>query len=160
MRRTVWTIGHSNRSLADFLDLLKLHGIELLVDVRRWPTSKKFPYFAFQALKPELRRVGIQAIWLGDLLGGFRKDGYEAHMTTADFRRGLELLEQRAAFHRTAFMCAELLYFRCHRRFIADALVRRGWHVVHIVDARRTIVHRERLAEDGQLALDLQTPPV
>ena len=156
MRRTVWTIGHSNRSLDEFLALLKLYGLELVVDVRRWPSSRKFPHFAFDALSENLRKAGIQAVWLGDLLGGYRKGGYEAYTKTREFARGLELLEQRAAFRRTAVLCAELLYFRCHRRFIADALVRRGWRVIHVVDAKRTIVHRERIDQGGQLSLDLQ----
>ena len=156
MRRTVWTIGHSNRSLAEFLDLLKLYNVELVVDVRRWPTSKKFPHFAFAALADPLREAGIELVWLGDLLGGYRKGGYEAYTGTPDFQRGLELLEQRAAFRRTAVMCAELLYFRCHRRFIADALVRRGWRVIHVVDAKRTILHKKGLEQGGQLSLDLE----
>ncbi len=156
MRRTVWTVGHSNRSLNEFLDLLKLYNVELLVDVRRWPTSKKFPYFAFTALVAPLRKAGLEIIWLGDLLGGYRRGGYEMYMSTPDFRRGLELLEQRAAFRRTAIMCAELLYFRCHRRFIADALVRRGWRVIHVVDAKRTVVHKRGLEQDGQLSLELE----
>ncbi len=139
---TVFTIGHGTRTSEEFAALLEQYGIEVVVDVRRFPRSQRNPQFNRDTLRQMLRERGIGYVWLGELLGGYRSGGYEAWMDSEQFRRGLELLEKLARRRRCAVMCAERLFFRCHRRFIADSLVARGWRVVHIYDERRAQQHR------------------
>jgi len=115
-----------------------------VADVRSFPVSKKNPQHNREPLGAALARAGIEYEWLGESLGGYRKGGYQAHMLTPQFAEGLEHLETLAAEKATAIMCAERLFFRCHRRHIADALVRRGWRVVHIFDERRAQPHKPR----------------
>ncbi len=141
---TIYTIGHSNRSLAAFLELLKDHGIEQLFDLRRFPVSSKFPHFNREYLEAELNRHGIAYMYFGETLGGYRTGGYEMYMSTSAFQEGLRDLQQKARDKRSCLMCAEMLYFRCHRRFVSDALVRNGWEVIHIIDERRTARHKLR----------------
>ncbi len=154
LRRHLYTIGHSNRELDEFIRLLEEYRIELLVDVRRFPTSAKYPHFRRENLAVVLPAAGIEYRWMGDLLGGYRTGGYEAYMGTDGFQRGLELLLQRARWKTVAVMCAEKLFFRCHRRFIADACVALGWEVRHIIDPGRVSKHKLRISPDGQLELD------
>lgn len=135
--RRIYSIGHSTRSLDEMVQLLAAYGIETLVDVRRFPRSRKNPQFNREALEEALPERGIEYRWLGDALGGFRDGGYEGYLATEEFRRGLAELEAIAAGKQTTFMCAEKLFFRCHRRFIAAALVERGWQVWHIIEAGR-----------------------
>ena len=142
--RTIWTVGHSTLSADGFVALLRAHGIRLVADVRRFPVSKKNPQHNREALRAALAEAGIGYEWLGESLGGYRKGGYEAHMQTRTFAAGLERLAELAAGEPTAVMCAEKLFFRCHRRYIADALVRLGWRVVHIFDERRAQLHKPR----------------
>ncbi len=142
MSGPIFTIGHSTRPLKDFVGLLRDHGVDVLVDVRRFPRSGRHPHFDREALAPALRSAGIRYLWLGEYLGGYRPGGYQRWMAGQQFRRGLEFIESIAARRRVAIMCAEKLFFRCHRRFIADALVARGWHVLHIIDPGRSQVHR------------------
>ncbi len=141
-RSTIYTVGHSNRSLESFIRLLKSHTIESLVDVRRFPTSRKFPHFSREVLHAVLATVDIEYTWLGDLLGGFRSGGYEAYTQTDDFRTGLSALVSLARRKTVAIMCAESLWFRCHRRFIADELVKKKIDVVHIIDERNVSSHK------------------
>jgi len=138
----IFTIGHSTLSLREFIDLLIKYNIEMVVDVRRFPTSKKFPHFKMEILKEELGKHKISYIWLGEKLGGFRKGGYRNYVETKDFKSGIkELLENLKG--RTVIMCAEKLWFKCHRRFIADELVKKGIKVIHIIDKKRTYEHRK-----------------
>ena len=138
----IFTIGHSTLSLRGFIDLLIKYNIETIVDVRRFPTSKKSPHFKREILKQELEKHKISYIWLGKKLGGFRKGGYRNYIETEDFKSGIkELLENLKG--RTVIMCAEKLWFKCHRRFIADELVKRGIKVIHIIDEKRTYEHRK-----------------
>jgi len=132
MGMEIWDVGHSNRQEEDFLSLLKDHKIEKIVDVRRFPLSKKFPYFERSQLALTLNKINISYFWLGDKLGGFRKGGYEQWMKTEDFAAGIEELEKQARNQRTALMCAEAYYGRCHRRFIIKHLEQRGWQVIHL----------------------------
>lgn len=122
--------------------LLKAYGVSVLVDVRRFPGSKKLPYFNRENLEAALPREGVRYLWLGESLGGFRKGGYREHLKTSEFKAGLGKVAETAAETSTAIMCAEALWFRCHRRFIADRLVRRGFTVLHILDERKTYPHR------------------
>ncbi|RMG65826.1 MAG: DUF488 domain-containing protein [Calditrichaeota bacterium] len=142
----IFTVGTSNRTEQAFLALLRAYGIEQLVDVRRFPTSQRFPHFKKEALAAACRSAGLHYLWLGDLLGGYRKGGYEAYMQTPGFAQGLNRLERLAQEHPTAFCCSERLPWKCHRRFIARALESRGWQVVHILD-------EDRIWTPGQLQL-------
>lgn len=143
-RGTIYSLGTSTRSLREFLDILQLRGITRVCDVRSFPTSKRFPHFSSPSLAASLREAGIDYSWLGEKLGGYRKSGYESYMRTPEFMEGLEELERLASGAPTAFICAELLPWRCHRRFIAGALQARGWRVIHIIEADREWVPRPR----------------
>jgi uncharacterized protein (DUF488 family) len=152
----VFTVGHSNRSLDAFIAILKAHGIERLADVRTIPRSRHNPQFNAEALEGSLREVGISYTRL-PRLGGLRRPrkdsrnlawrndsfrGYADYMETADFETGLEELLALARKRRTAIMCAEALYYRCHRSLISDALVSRGVETVHLMSDTKTAEHR------------------
>jgi uncharacterized protein (DUF488 family) len=133
MPNTIYTIGHSTHAIEKFLGLLQIHDIKSLVDVRRFPTSRKHPQFTKENLAQSLTQAGIVYVWLGEQLGGFRDGGYDAYLATDSFRKGLTELMALGSQQRTAFLCAEALYLRCHRRFIADELARQNWQVLHIL---------------------------
>ncbi len=137
----IHTIGHSNRSLEDLIRVLKHHDIQVLVDVRRFPTSRHNPQFKKDLLENKLPESGIEYVWIENL-GGFRKGGYVEYTETKEFRDELEKLMEIAKQKRTAVMCAELLWFRCHRNFIATALTRLGWEVIHIYDEKKSDKHK------------------
>jgi uncharacterized protein (DUF488 family) len=139
--KVIYTVGHSTLPSDDLIALLKRYTIQTVADVRRFPTSRKNPQFAKDVLCSALRSAGMDYVWLGDDLGGYRAGGYEAYMQTDGFHEGLTRLEELACRSTTAVMCAEKLFSRCHRRLIADALVERGWRVVHIVDSTTTHDH-------------------
>jgi uncharacterized protein (DUF488 family) len=128
----VFSVGHSIRPIGQFIALLKKNGIELVADVRRFPVSRRFPWFSRENLEAFLRQEGIGYIWLGESLGGFRRGGYEAYAKTDEFMAGIEKLESLASASRTAFMCAEAFEGRCHRKHIARELEARGWRVIRI----------------------------
>jgi uncharacterized protein (DUF488 family) len=154
-----FTIGHSNRGLTELISLLKENGIEVLIDVRSWPQSRKYPHFNGDNLRRSLESEGIRYLWLGKELGGYRKVGlgdrspntawssvgfrnYADHTLTEEFRRGISQMIRCAEKWRVAYMCAEKFYWRCHRRIISDYLVARGHQVTHIIDRRETRTHR------------------
>jgi len=152
---TIWTIGHSTRALEEFLGLLAEYRIEAIADVRRFPGSRRYPYFASDALAVTLPAHGIAYQWMPKL-GGRRKvqlgspntawrnasfQGYADYIATVEFAEGLAELLELAASKRTALMCAEAVWWRCHRSLIADVLKLRGIEVTHIVDATHTTVH-------------------
>jgi uncharacterized protein (DUF488 family) len=128
----LFTVGHSTRSLDELVGLLNEHGIRQLVDVRHYPRSRRNPQVNREALLAALPSRGIDCIWDEDL-GGFRKGGYQAYMATPAFAAGLDRLERLVAAAPTAIMCAEIVWFRCHRRFIARQMAARGYRVTHIV---------------------------
>jgi len=132
--RVIYTIGHSTLPSRDFIALLEYHVIRTVADVRRFPTSRKNPQYAEASLRQTLNASGVQYVWLGDDLGGYRSGGYEAYMQAGGFRQGIARLEELAGRSTTAIMCAEKLSTRCHRRFISNALLERGWRVIHILD--------------------------
>ncbi len=142
--KTIYTIGHSTRSFDQFASVLSAHGIRRLVDVRRFPRSRHNPHFNKESLEAELPGKGIRYLWLGELLGGFRKSGYNEYTKTKEFEKGLAALELVAEQETVAVMCAEILWFKCHRARIAQKLFERGWRVVHIYDEKRADEHRER----------------
>ncbi len=152
----VWTIGHSTRSLDDFIAVLDAHRIEALIDVRRFPASRRQPWFNTLPLAASLEAAGIAYCWLPSL-GGRRTPamdsvntgwnhasfrGYADHMQTEEFAGGLFELLMLAGGMRTAVMCAELLWWRCHRRLIADQLTVLGFGVCHITTATAVAGHR------------------
>jgi uncharacterized protein (DUF488 family) len=143
----VWTIGHSTHQLEAFVGLLRSHEIELLADVRTVPKSRRMPWFWGDALARELPAEGIAYEHFADL-GGFRRPrpdspnggwrvdafrGYADNMESDSFRTALDrLIGEAETGKRTAVMCAEADWHRCHRRLISDALVVRGFEVCHI----------------------------
>lgn len=134
----VYTIGTSNRTIEEFIEILALYQINAVIDVRRFPTSQRFEHFKKENLAQHLHDHKISYHYLGNLLGGFRKGGYEAYMQTIDFLKGLEQLEKIAKEVPSAFMCAEKFPWKCHRNFIASSLKERGWKVIHILDIKET----------------------
>ena len=145
---TIWTIGHSNRPAAQFIELLTAHAVGLVADVRRFPGSRRHPQFGRDALENSLREAGIgyrHFPELGGRRGGRLPDSpntawrveafnaYADHMQSDEFRAALDELAAEAERRPTAIMCAEALPWQCHRRLIADALIARGWTVLDIM---------------------------
>ncbi len=148
MPQEIWTIGHSNRTWQEFLQLLQEHVIQRLVDIRRFPGSRTHPQFNQGPLEENLSLAGLDYRHLGSLGGrrtdrlpdspntGWRVDAfnrYADYMATEPFQAGLSELETLACERRTAMMCSEAVPWRCHRRLVADALTIRGWLVNDIV---------------------------
>ena len=141
--KEVYTIGHSSRSLKELIAILKDYKISLVVDVRRFPTSRLFPHFKKESLERALEEIGIKYVWLGDLLGGFREGGYLEYMKSKEFEMGFRrLLDLIRSNNRVAILCRERLWIKCHRRFISDKLVEEGYRVIHIIDRRRAYERR------------------
>jgi uncharacterized protein (DUF488 family) len=162
--QTIWTIGHSTREAATFTDVLQAYGIELVVDVRRYPGSRRLPQFTSDALAATLANArgassdagGIAYHWVPQLGGrrrpspesvnvGWRHPAFRAyadHVASEEFAEGLFELLMLAPALRTAIMCSEVLWWRCHRRIIADVLTSLGIEVIHIRDAAHADVHR------------------
>jgi len=152
---TIWTIGHSTRSIEDFLGLLTRFNIESVADVRRYPGSRNSPHYGQQSLQAALAARDMGYVWLSSLGGRRRASldspntawrsaafrGYADYMAGAPFEQGLTQLLDLASRSRIALMCAEAVWWRCHRALIADALCVRGVKVVHILDAAHTTVH-------------------
>ena len=150
------TIGHSNRPLAEFLEMLQAHQVELLVDVRTVPRSRYNPQFNRDALPQPLAAVGIAYEHMPGL-GGLRHPrsdsrntgwrnlsfrGYADYMQTPEFATNLQKLVELDAGRRVAIMCAESVPWRCHRSLIADALLARGIPVTHILSATKANPHQ------------------
>lgn len=133
----LWTVGHSNRTVKYFLDLLEEYGIEVLVDVRRFPTSK-VEHFKREEMEEWLAERGIEYVWMGEELGGYRRGGYKAYTKTEQFREGIEKLLEVARKKRICIMCLEPNPKYCHRRFISAYLERQGEKVVHILKKGQT----------------------
>jgi len=134
---SVWTIGHSNRSIKYFLDLLGEHGIEVLVDVRRFPTSK-VEQFKREEMERWLGDHGIDYVWMGEELGGYRRGGYKAYTETEQFKDGIERLLEIAKQKKVCIMCLEPNPKYCHRRYISAYLDRKGVNVMHILKKGQT----------------------
>jgi uncharacterized protein (DUF488 family) len=147
--KIIYTLGTSNRTLEEFVGLLRSHGIEMVVDVRSFPTSK-FPPYKREALNQALAEKGLGYYFLGKELGGYRKGGYEAYTQTVHYLAGMELLERMASRCRSAVVCAEKLPWRCHRRFIGRSLQERGWKVLHLIDHDRIWEDKTPAEEDSE----------
>ena len=152
---TIWTIGHSTLPLDAFLQLLSHYRLEAVADVRRFPGSRRHPQYASVALRTALAEHEIAYQWL-PVLGGRRRPrpnsvntawrnasfrGYADHIGSAEFADGLGELLKFSARQLTTLLCAEALWWRCHRALIADVLCVRGIEVVHILDAEHAVVH-------------------
>ena len=129
----IWTIGHSNRSVEVFLELLREHSIQVLADIRSFPTSK-IEHFKREEMERWLPENGIEYVWLGKELGGYRKGGYKRYMRTKLFREGVKKLLEIAKEKRTCIMCMEKNPKYCHRRFLSAYLERKGVEVIHIIE--------------------------
>jgi uncharacterized protein (DUF488 family) len=166
----LWTIGHSTREIADFISLLKENGIKLLADVRMFPGSKRYPQFGRDALAKSLREPGIRYEHFPEL-GGRRKAkpdstntawrnesfrGYADYMETEEFRKGIaRLVDLAEKSGPTAVMCAEAVWWRCHRSLISDYLKAGGVEVLHILDHNKVEPHPFTSAArivDGELS--------
>ena len=115
------------------MEILLAYNIQSLIDVRSFPRSKT-QIFRRENLEPALRLEGIEYHFLGAELGGFRKGGYIAYTITDDFRKGIDLLESIALAKTSVIVCAERFPWKCHRKWIARELHKRGWGVEHIID--------------------------
>jgi uncharacterized protein (DUF488 family) len=169
----IFTVGHSTHELDRFVGLLERASVALLVDVRQYPSSRRVPQFNSEALERWLPEREIGYLHMREL-GGRRKPlpgsvndgwendqfrGYADYMGTAEFASALERLEGLARERRTAVMCAEAAWFRCHRRLVSDALLVSGWRVLHIgSDGRLTEHELTPFAVAGEGALTYPAP--
>jgi uncharacterized protein (DUF488 family) len=142
----IWTVGHSTHTAEQFRSILESHEIELIADVRRFPGSRRLPQFSSERLEADLADAGILYTWIPELGGRRRASGvsvasrwrnasfqaYAEHIRTEEFAAGLEELMMLSQGARTAIMCAEVLWWRCHRRIIADVVTALGVEVLHI----------------------------
>ncbi len=131
--RKIYTLGTNRRSEEDFVEILFAYNIQSLIDVRSFPRSK-ISIFRREKLEPFLKLEGIEYHFLGMELGGFRKGGYIAYTLTDDFRKGIDLLESIALTKTSVIVCAERFPWKCHRKWIARELHKRGWEIGHIID--------------------------
>jgi uncharacterized protein (DUF488 family) len=153
---TVYTVGHSTRTADELIELLRGHGVALLIDVRRFPGSRRHPQFNREALALTLEDAGISYLHV-EALGG-RRDGrvdspnaawrnagfraYADYMGTPEFGAALDGVVEAAGRHTVALMCAEAVPWRCHRNLVSDALTARGVSVHHILGAGEPALHR------------------
>ena len=128
----VFTIGYAGRMREDFLKILKDHQIEVIVDVRRWPTSKQFPDFVKERMMKWVPESGLEYVWMGDVLGGYRKGGYASYMQTEEYQKAIKQLAALARKKRVCLLCVERTHRACHRRFIAQSLLQLGFRVIHL----------------------------
>ena len=155
MKKNIWTIGHSNHRMEDFLQLLQSFEIKVLVDIRRFPGSKKFPHFNKEELKATLKENKIEYLHY-EGLGGRRKPrpdsinnrwehqafrGYADYMETEEFERNIALLIKVAEKQATAIMCSEVKWWQCHRALVSDVLKYEDWTVLHIMGKGKAKEH-------------------
>jgi len=166
----LFTIGHSTRPEDEFLSLLREFKIEVLVDIRRFPGSHRFPQFNRESLEKILPAEGIEYIWFEDLGGrrsardiekslnaGLKSPGFRSYadyMQTEKFRNAVEQLVSVASIKKAAIMCAEKLFWKCHRRLLSDYLVAQGIQVEHIIEQNRLQPHK--LSPDAAITKESQ----
>jgi uncharacterized protein (DUF488 family) len=173
----IWSVGHGTRPVDELIAMLRQTEITTLADVRLAPGSRRHPQFGAKALEVSLAERGVAYLHIPEL-GGRREPradsphralrvaafrGYADHMSTAEFARGYERLTSVSRESRTAFMCAETLWWRCHRRLIADRLTVDGWAVTHLLAPGTSEAHvLWDLARtlDGRLVYDAGTLPL
>ena len=154
-QKIIYTIGHSTRTEEEFISILQSFKIELLVDIRSYPGSKRYPHFNKENLQKVLPAHKINYQHFAEL-GGRRKTskdskntawkndafrGYADYMETEDFKKGILKLEEVAAKYKTAFMCSEAVWWRCHRSMVSDYLKWKGWQVMHIMAKNKSEDH-------------------
>lgn len=153
--RTIYTIGHSNRLLEEFLAMLQSYHIGLIADIRSLPGSRKYPHFDKEELQVILPQSNIQYVHLASLGGRRRPDknskntswrhpafrGYADYMETDAFSEGINDLKKAGLHLPTAYMCSEAVWWRCHRAMISDYLKVQGWTVLHIMDIGKAKEH-------------------
>ena len=166
---TLFTIGHSTRSLEELVEALQAHSIQTLADIRSFPMSRRLRHFNRESWEETFPVAGISYVWMKDL-GGRRKKSrddspnvalrndsfrnYADYMLTLEFERAAAELIGLAESSRTAYMCAERVFFRCHRMLVSDWLVAHGHEVLHIDDAKPAKPHelmKEARLIDGQV---------
>ncbi|MFB0518647.1 MAG: DUF488 family protein [Acidobacteriota bacterium] len=140
--KIIYTLGSSLRSEEEFLELVKAYHIQLVIDVRRFPVSK-LEHFNKDNLSHFLRASGIEYLYMGEQLGGYRRGGYQSYTQTTGFQERVEEVMRWANRFITTLLCAERFPWKCHRRFIAQALEEKGWAVVHILEQGKTWVRKE-----------------
>ena len=145
-QKHIFTIGHSNRGLDEFVRILKRSGIGTVLDIRSYPRSKRNPQFDRKNLEALLPGFGIEYMWIKEL-GGLREGGYGEYMESPEFEEGMIQLRAAAEKSQCVFMCAELKWRECHRSFIAERLYRDGWEVVHLYDEREEERHAGLIGE-------------
>lgn len=153
--RAIWTIGHSTRSMEEFLKLLRGPEITQLIDIRSFPGSRRYPHFNKENLSEMLPANHIEYVHMPGL-GGRRKPakdsvniawrhpafrGYADYMQTDEFKEQIAILEKRAIVKRTAYMCSEAPWWKCHRSLVSDYLKVKGWRVFHIMDKGKITEH-------------------
>jgi uncharacterized protein (DUF488 family) len=165
----LYTVGHSTRSLDELVETLQAHSIETLVDIRAFPMSRRLPQFNRESLAKSLPAAGIRYVWM-KTLGGYRKKSredspniglrnasfrnYADYMLTTEFENATADLVALAEGSRTTYMCAERVYFRCHRMLVSDWMVAHGHEVLHIDGTGQAKPHRltsEARVIDGEL---------
>ena len=169
--KIVWTIGHSTHPIDKFIAMLKSFGIKVLADIRSLPGSNKYPQFNQDALRKSLQEAGIGYVHMPGL-GGRRRPrpdsentawrsrafmGYADYMETDEFKKAVAELEEMALKQRLVYMCAEVLWWRCHRSLVSDYLKVNGWKVMHIMDEQKATEHpytKPARAEQGKLFYD------
>jgi len=154
---TVYTIGHSTREWEDFVSVLKTHQIGTLLDIRAFPMSRRMPHFNREHMEKALAEAGIEYVWQKELGGrrgkslqespntGLRNDAfrnYADHMLTMEFQTAVAGVIRAAAYKPTAIMCAERVFFHCHRMLVSDYLTLHGHTVLHIEDAKPPRSHK------------------
>jgi uncharacterized protein (DUF488 family) len=176
MSQEIWTVGHSRRSAEEFLELLQAYNIQALADVRRFAVSRRFPHFSQMDLFKNMKKAGIEYVHFSELGGRRRPNpdspntawrnesfrGYADYMMTPVFQRGVERLMGLADQKRTAIVCAEAVWWRCHRALIADYLKARGTTVIHILSNKSSQEHPFTSAAklvDGKLDYSGQETP-
>ncbi|MEO0095481.1 MAG: DUF488 domain-containing protein [candidate division WOR-3 bacterium] len=137
MSKIIYTLGTGTRRKESFFKIIKDKNIDIIVDVRRFPTSK-FEEFKKKHLEQSCSEEGIVYLYFGNELGGFRRGGYEGYMKTDEFTRGINEIVKISYDKTICIICAETLPWKCHRRFIARKLMEMGYEVIHIIDERRT----------------------
>jgi len=153
----IYSVGHSNRSLEELLDLLREFDIRTIADIRRFPGSRRLPHFGRENLATVLNENGISYVWMENLGGrrhlqpgatsrnmGLENAGFRAYadyMASHEFRAAVRTLIELTSSAFTAYMCAEALYWRCHRRLLSDYLVAKGLGVVHIMGRGKSVPH-------------------
>jgi uncharacterized protein (DUF488 family) len=155
MDKIIWTIGHSTRPIEELIEILKSFRIESVADVRSYPGSRRYPQFNIENLSVSLQEEGIEYIHMKGLGGrrkpdknsknmGWKNDafkGFADFMETSEFKDAVRKLMELALLKKTSIMCAEALWWRCHRSLISDYLKLNGWNVFHLISKNKVEEH-------------------